>query len=273
MNTNGKNKKAFTLIELLVVISIIALLLAILMPALAKVKKQAQAVVCRTNLKQLALGTRLYCQDYNDKVLDRYDPQMMGGIGGQNPLSWFQKIVPYVGSGDQLSGDSAVLGESAEIKVIICPSTKKWDGVSPASATMQMAPTGGLAHGLSYGNNMWMYKNGYTDGNPGYGWTNFSTAPGRVPLLGDSIYYGAVAGLDGDPTPKESGTYTVKEGAWWYYGIPRYVLDRHNMAVNIAFVGGHVEKVPLEDLWQLKWSKQFKPRSVPQSDFSGSRGR
>ena len=266
MNTNGKNKKAFTLIELLVVISIIALLMSILMPALGKVKEQARAVVCRTNLKQLALGTRLYCGDYDGKVLDRYDPKMMGGIGGMNPLSWFQKIVPYIGSGDELSGDSAVLGESAEIKVLICPSTRKWDGVSPASATMQMAPTGGLAHGLSYGNNMWMYKNGYTEGNPGYGWTNFSTAPSRIPLLGDSIYYGSVC-LDTDLTPLESGNVYDTEYGSTMWNVSRYVIDRHNKAVNVAFVGGHVEKVPLEELWQLKWSKQFNPRSVPELDF------
>jgi prepilin-type N-terminal cleavage/methylation domain-containing protein len=60
-------KKGFTLIELLVVISIIAMLLAILMPALSKVKKIAQRVVCATNLKGLGTAQTVYSQDYEDE--------------------------------------------------------------------------------------------------------------------------------------------------------------------------------------------------------------
>lgn len=73
-----KNKKAFTLIELLVVISIIALLLAILMPALGLAKFHTKVVVCKSNFHQWSLGTYLYAQDYNGK-LPRYD---FGGTGG-----------------------------------------------------------------------------------------------------------------------------------------------------------------------------------------------
>jgi len=62
-------KPAFTLIELLVVISIIALLLSILMPALTKVKEQARIVVCKTNLHQWGLGLQTYMSDNNDKML------------------------------------------------------------------------------------------------------------------------------------------------------------------------------------------------------------
>ena len=56
-------RKAFTLIELLVVISIIALLMAILMPALSRVKKQAQAVSCRARLKEWGLMFKFYTDD------------------------------------------------------------------------------------------------------------------------------------------------------------------------------------------------------------------
>lgn len=60
-------KKAFTLIELLVVISIIALLMAILMPALSKAKMQAGEIVCQSNLHQYSLATELYTVNFSDR--------------------------------------------------------------------------------------------------------------------------------------------------------------------------------------------------------------
>lgn len=58
-----KGKHGFTLVELLVVISIIALLLAILMPALSKVREQGRSVVCLSNLRQVGLANLMYIQD------------------------------------------------------------------------------------------------------------------------------------------------------------------------------------------------------------------
>ena len=81
-------RRGFTLIELLVVIAIIALLLSILMPALQKVKKQAQATTCLSNLKQIGLAAECYAHDY-----DRYIPR---GSTGNHPI-WFMQFLPYVG--------------------------------------------------------------------------------------------------------------------------------------------------------------------------------
>lgn len=59
-------RRGFTLIELLVVISIIALLVAILMPALGRAREQAKFTVCKTNLKSYGLAMAMYLGDYDD---------------------------------------------------------------------------------------------------------------------------------------------------------------------------------------------------------------
>src|ERR1041385_3938339 len=70
ISTSGAELSGFTLIELLVVIAIIAILAAMLLPALSKAKDKAKRTVCMNNLKQVATSMLGYAYDNNDKFPD-----------------------------------------------------------------------------------------------------------------------------------------------------------------------------------------------------------
>ena len=101
-----KRRTAFTLIELLVVISIIALLLSILLPALKVAKDKAKDIVCLNNLKQMGIAFKMYAQENNDLV-----PR---GNDYDKPF-WQDLFLPYT------QGYEAVEGEFWKVGVYNCP--------------------------------------------------------------------------------------------------------------------------------------------------------
>jgi prepilin-type N-terminal cleavage/methylation domain-containing protein/prepilin-type processing-associated H-X9-DG protein len=88
---------AFTLIELLVVIAIIAILAAMLLPALSKAKARAQNIACINNLKQWGVAFRMYTDDFNDVVPEEGNV----GLPVVDPVNidaWYNSVTPYIGS-------------------------------------------------------------------------------------------------------------------------------------------------------------------------------
>jgi prepilin-type N-terminal cleavage/methylation domain-containing protein/prepilin-type processing-associated H-X9-DG protein len=100
--TKTRPARGFTLIELLVVIAIIAILAAMLLPALTKAKLTSQKASCLNNLHQLGFAMFLYA-DENDGVLPR----------GNDPL-WWKIMTTQLGARN--------IGDYAKVKVFICPS-------------------------------------------------------------------------------------------------------------------------------------------------------
>ena len=225
----------FTLIELLVVISVIVLLMAILLPVLQKVRKQARAAVCQTNLKQWGTTLALYIEDSQG-----YLPF---------PAGYFSILRGLSFSNDDPNGP-APLNPVYTKGIAFCPMAIRSGREVPRTFrawefTLNGAPVRG-----SYGFNSWLFNIGFDPSiQTGKHTPDIFSLSGRanIPTLLDAT------NQQSNPFDRFGPNSLEAWGSCW----GPFCINRHNGHVNGLFLDWSVRKIGLKELWTLKWNSEF----------------
>ena len=245
-------RRGFTLIELLVVIAIIALLMSILMPALARVRRQAKDVICQSNLKQWATIFTMFTGDHNG-----YFPKGWALGAGE---SWFAALRPYYG--EEESDESLRTAEKC------CPEAAK-----PTDRTRQdmggstFEPWGGemswsfidgkVGDYGSYGSNTHIYNHAGkgNEWREDYWRREDVKNAGEIPMFLDSTWVTSSGYWQCEP-PLYPGAEFRAVGANGG-GLGVFCIPRHSGHINGAFVDRSVRNIELKELWLLRWHRNY----------------
>ena len=229
-----QNKRAFTLIELLVVIAIIAILMAIMMPALARVKGQAQEMTCRGNLRQYGVVQNVYLGDYDDRFPDAWRSL----VKTENPTGLPERYCRW--HAKNFPPDGPLWKYMPEVKVNLCPSFRTLAKTLAAShpnhnASVPIDPMYNYSMNSLIGISNWGARHGggalklseitrVKSDVFFFAEENMWQRPGNTNVLNDNA-------LCGDGTDWMGTFHGAKQGNW------------NGGTVNAVFVDGHVGSV------------------------------